>query len=136
MQCNPLTRNDQVTDLGLTIENNLTWKTHINNIVTKANKKLWLIIRCLGFFAPVNTKRLTYVSLVWSVLEYASCLWSPISKELIKSLETIQRKATNLILNNPFHDAPNHLSYKQQLKELNLLPFGVSQRDWGHNTLS
>ena len=118
----PLTRSDHANDLGLTIESDMSWKTHIKNITGKANRQLWLIIRCLGFFAPIKAKRLAYISLVRSVLEYATTLWSPLAKELIKNIETIQRKATNLILNNPRHDEDNHLSYKQCLIELNLFP--------------
>jgi hypothetical protein len=113
---------NDMLDLGVTITTDFKWSTHINNICKKAEGRLWLIIRTLGFFSPIIAKKTAYIALIRSILEYSSQIWNPKYKNLQKSLEDIQRKATNYILNNPRYDHPDHINYKTRLLTLNLLP--------------
>jgi hypothetical protein len=102
-------------DLGLTVTDTLSWKPHIANVVSKANKLLGLVKRTLGFRAPLKSKLLLYKSLVMSTLNYASIIWSPDKGDLIL-LESVQRRATKYILNDYDSD------YKTRLARLDLLP--------------
>ena len=79
-------------------------------------------MRALGFHAYQKTKRTCYLTMVRSILEYGSPIWSPSYKYLIIAVESIQRRATNYILKNPKRPSPLHRNYKQRLLELNLLP--------------
>ena len=108
------------TDLGITVQNNLKWDKHISEIVARANKILWCIIRCLGHQAPLEAKRTAYLSLVRSVLEYASVVWSPITKNNLQLIESVQRRATKYICN--YHYLENPLCYKDRLTQCNILP--------------
>jgi exonuclease III len=117
-----LPHSEQAPDLGITITQSLNWNSHINTITNKALKRMWFLIRTLGFNAPQKAKLTTYITLVRSVLEYCTPIWNPTTKENIKQLETAQRKSTNYILNNPKRPSPNHIDYKTRLTTLKLLP--------------
>ena len=92
---------EKVTDtkyLGVTLQNNMKFDTHIDNICTKANKMLGLLRRNLKS-APSKTKELGYKSVVRPILEYASSVWDPHSKKDIRKIEKIQRRAARFVLN-------------------------------------
>ena len=118
----PLTRTKSVNDLGVQVTTSLKWNEHLTKIISKANQRLWITIRTLGFEAPILAKKTTYVALVRPHLEYNTIIWSPTTKELILSLERTQRKATNFILSNPKRPSPQHMEYRERLLTCNLLP--------------
>ena len=111
-----------IQDLGITIDNQLSWSNHIYTTIRKAHSRSWLCMRALGFHAHQRAKKTTYITMVRSILEYGSPIWSPTYKYLITALESIQRRATNYILNNPKRPSPLHIDYKQRLQQLKLLP--------------
>jgi hypothetical protein len=122
MENSPIKQELIMNDLGINIATNLRWTKHINTIVTKAHQRLGLIIRTLGYDAPIQAKKNAYVAMVRSVLEYGSSIWSPTDKETLRKIEKIQRKATNFIVNNPYITKPHYKTYKERLIETNLLP--------------
>jgi len=122
MDSTPLPRITDMNDLGVNINSKLRWNNHITNITKKANQRLWLIKRTIGYRAPVMAKTTTYITMVRSLLEYGTPVWNPSTKDNLTQLETIQRKATNYILNNPPYYALGHIPYKQRLIACNLLP--------------
>ena len=82
--------------LGLTISEDLTWKTHINNISKKANSTLGFIRRNLKN-CPFECRKLAYISLVRSTLEYGSVVWDPYIQQDINAIEKVQRQAARFI---------------------------------------
>jgi hypothetical protein len=80
------------------------------------------LVWTLGFNAPQQAKLTTYLTIVRSILEYCTPVWNTTTKENIKQLESVQRKCTNYILNNPKKPSPLHIDYKTRLTTLNLLP--------------
>jgi len=117
-----LPRETNINDLGIIINKQLKWNAHIDNICTKANQRFWLIIRTLGTNSTQQAKLTTYIVMVRSLLEYATPVWSPTTKENLIRIELIQRKATNYIMSNPPHDNPNHITYKARLIACKILP--------------
>ena len=82
--------------LGLTISDNLKWKTHINNICKKANSTLGFLRRNLRH-CPKPCRKNAYLALVRSKLEYGSIIWDPYNQCDIDRLERIQRSAARFI---------------------------------------
>ena len=111
----PLSRVDEFNDLGVTVSYNLSWKTHVRNIVQNANRLLGLIKRTLTNHAPTKSKLLLYNSLIRPSLLYASTVWFP-DKNDLQLIEGIQRRATKFILNDYYSD------YKSRLINLGLVP--------------
>ena len=85
--------------LGITISIDLQWKTHITNIVKKANSTLGFLRRNLKY-CPEECKRLSYIALVRSTLEYGAIVWDPYKLQDIQSIEKIQRQAARYIKND------------------------------------
>jgi hypothetical protein len=111
-----LERVNEMRDLGVIIDNTLSWNSHIKEIVSSAYRVLYLIKRSIGFNAPVTVKRQLYLTMVRSKLDYCSTVWAGLSKANCIKVEKVQRSATRYILGFP------DLNYKERLSELNLLP--------------
>ena len=78
---------------------------HANTICAKANQKLGFIERNLKG-TPEELKRLAYITLVRSSMEYACTVWDPISlSKDSESLERIQRRAARWIMRKFDHTA-------------------------------
>ena len=86
----------EFSDLGLLMNNKLSWNSHIHvdKISSKANKVLGLIKRNCREFRDVSTLRTLYCTLVRSQLEYGSVVWSPLTARNITKLERAQRRTT------------------------------------------
>jgi hypothetical protein len=116
MNCKILEVCNNIRDIGIMVDSNLNWTSHIEKCVSKASKVMGLVKRTLGYTAPVTVKKQLYVSLVRSGLEYCSQVWSGTTSQNILLIERLQRSATRYILQQP------DLDYKDRLKELKLLP--------------
>ena len=85
--------------LGVYLNHDLKWSHHIDQVAAKAARKLGFV-RCNLRGAPVDCKKLAYVTLVRSGMEYASVIWDPPTKADSNKLEKIQRTAARWILSS------------------------------------
>lgn len=72
--------------LGLNLSSDLSWSSHINQIVKKANTTLGFVKRNLKL-SPSSIKLLAYTSLVLPKIEYASSVWDSHHINLINIFE-------------------------------------------------
>ena len=113
----PLNYNKSTLDLGVTIEQNLKFQQHINQIthrvMIRVNQRANLIHHC---FTSKNTANLAraFKTYVRPLLEYASPVWSPYTKCQIESIEAVQQSFTRCI------PGIQQLSYSKRLQALNL----------------
>ena len=107
---------DTQKDLGVVLFSDLRWKPHYFLITNRAYKMLGLIRRVFSTVTDIYVKRKLYFSLVRSHLLYCSPLWRPHLLVDIKNLETVQRRDTKYIVNNP------NMDYRARLIHLNMLP--------------
>ena len=102
---------ENVRDLGVMVSSDLSWATHIGNMVSKARSTLsWV-------FSVFRTRDKTvmttlYKSLVRSLLEYCCPLWSPTKVTEIQLIEGVQRTFTSRI------GGLQHLDYWERLVQL------------------
>jgi len=88
----PLESVSSVPYLGVHISNTLSWNTHIQETVKKAQRVQNVIRRNL-WSCNEDVKVTAYRSMVRPLLEYASTAWDPMLKKDIYSLERVQRQA-------------------------------------------
>ena len=96
-------------DVGVTINNKLSFDKDITEKVNKANSIIGVIRRTFEYL-NLKTFRMLYVSLVRPHLEYANPVWNPYLKRHIDMIENIQRRATKLI------PGLSDLSYEDRLR--------------------
>jgi len=101
-------------DLGVTTTDNFNWNSHIDIMVSKANRMLGLIKRTCRGLDDTKTLRTLYCALVRSNVEYCIVVWSPYTKKNIEKVEKVQRRATKFILKTEDN-------YETRLKNLNLM---------------
>ena len=80
-------------DLGVTVDSDLKFTTHITNIVKKAKQRSALIHRC---FLSRNIPNLirAFQTYVRPIVEYATHIWSPHFLNSINLIESVQRSFT------------------------------------------
>ena len=100
-------------DLGITVDQNLTFRNHIENIVSRASIRSNLILRC---FVSGDRKLLlkAFTVYVRPILEFDSPVWSPHFHQDIERLESVQRRFTKRLSGLKDYD------YLTRLKMLDL----------------
>ena len=110
-----LTSSEQVLDLGITISFDLSFKNHINNIVSKAFQRSSTLFR--GFTSRhLHLMRNAFITYIRPLLEYNSIILNPVHVYLIDLLESVQRRFSKRIL------AISALPYATRLNLLDLQP--------------
>ena len=100
-------------DIGVIIDDQLEFESHISEKINKANKMFGLLRRS---FNCLDIKNFTclYKTMVRTHLDYASSVWSPYKIKHIEMIENVQRRCTRQL---PYL---KDLSYPERLKKLNL----------------
>ena len=99
--------------LGLTLSKDMTWKTHVSQVITKANRSLGFLIRNLQIRSP-DIKEKAYFGLVRPQVEYASSVWDPYHKNQVHSIEMVQRRTARWVLNR-YHNTSSVTDMLQHL---------------------
>ena len=81
-----------LTQLGLTLNNQMTWDTHIREKCVKTSQRLNILKR-LSFIFPMNAKLQIYLTFIRPILEYASVVFDNCPDEWCEAIERIQRDA-------------------------------------------
>ena len=101
--------------LGITVQSNLKWDKHINDITSKGNKALGFLKRNLKT-SNQQIKTQAHQVLVRSKLEYSCSIWDPHISESIRKIEMVQQRAARYICNR-YH---NTSSVSDMLNIINL----------------
>ena len=94
---------ENVTFLGIVIDNKLNWKAHISHICSKVSKSI-AIIRLLRFIFPKQILKMLYMSLIHSYLNYCNLIWGSAEDGIIKPLFILQKKAIRIINKSHYLD--------------------------------
>jgi hypothetical protein len=121
--------------LGIHMDQNLTWKYHINTIKSKISRSLFALNRVKNIL-PHDILKSLYFSLVQSHLIYGIQAWG--STIHINKLETIQKRAIRII-NNKVYNSHTEPLFRQNeiLKVRDLYKFqnALFAHDYKHNII-
>ncbi len=92
---NKLNEKSNEKDLGVIITTDMCYKTHIQNMVNKALKYYGWQVRTIDSRDSRLIIRL-YKTLICSILQYGSPIWSPHKKHLGDLIEKVQKMSQNL----------------------------------------
>ena len=90
---------DHFKYLGITLQSNLRYDRHIQDITAKANRTLGLLRRNVRTSSP-QLKECAYKALVRSQLEYASTVWSPRQRYFVDDVKKVQLYSARYIYND------------------------------------
>ena len=93
----------ETTVLGVKLEENLNWTSHISYISKKANQRLH-ILRKLKPFLSSNQLHTVYLTHIRSLFDYCSPVFVGIGKGLDKKLQRIANRAHRLIYGNSLRE--------------------------------
>ena len=86
--------------LGINMDKRLTWKTHVDSVISKCQSDLRLlrIVSNNNWGADQKTLKTLYTSLIVSKISYGDILYTTASKTNLKRIDRIQYEATRIIL--------------------------------------
>lgn len=119
LESDTISRTNQFRDLGIIFETTLNFNAHVQSIALKAYRMLGFLHRTTKEFNDINSIKVLYISLVRSILEYCSPVWSPnysLQKNLI---ERIQYKFCRMLFYK-FGVDVNQTNYHDLLSVINL----------------
>ena len=100
---------DEYRFLGVTIDRELRFNTHVKNTILKARKRM-KILKCLAgkdWGQNLETQRALYSTYIRSALEYAAPSWYPwISKTARDKLESVQNECLK-VMTRMAYDSPS-----------------------------
>ena len=110
--------------IGVTISDDLSRSTHIDNITKSANQTLGFLKRNIRVHNK-NLKSVAYKTLVRPQLVYVSTVWSPHTATDIQKVEAVQRRAARLL----YRDYSYTSSVTPMMKDLNWRPLDQRRID-------
>lgn len=110
-------------DLGVIIDNKLSFKSHIDTIVSKASAALGFVKRFCFDINDQSTVKAIYSALVQSKLDYCSTVWLTIPSTRADRIESVLRQFTMYACREYPNEANNyHISpYISRLERLNMI---------------
>ena len=102
-----LAQKQQVKFLGVYLDENLSWKSHINHVSKKISKSIGIIFRARLHLSS-KTKLLLYYTLIYPYLNYCNLVWSSTFTSHLNRLFLLQKRIVRILTNSDFlaHTAP------------------------------
>ena len=101
--------------LGVFIDENLTWSSHIDHLCSLISSKIFLL-RQLSDYVPVEIRKLFYQGYSLPYKDYGSITWGSAAGIHIERLSKLQKRAARIFLNAEFN-----VPSAQMFQELGLL---------------
>jgi hypothetical protein len=107
-----LERVNKTKFLGVTIDDNLTWKNHIDNVGKNISKGVGIINK-LKHFVPEKVLYSLYCTLILPYINYGIIAWGSSCKTHLDKIYKLQKKAVRNISNSHYlsHSAPLFKKY-------------------------
>ena len=79
------------------MQNDLKWKSHVQDIVKKASKRIYFMSACRKANLPSNIVLTTYCTKIRLILEYAAPIWAGLPYYLKEDIERVQNRCLDII---------------------------------------
>ena len=97
--------------LGLIISSNLSWEEHVNAITSRASQHLYFLHLLKRVWVSMDNLIRVYCSLIRPTVEYACQVWhGDLTKDKTKSIESIQKRALDIIMPDTEYDLALQIS--------------------------
>ena len=123
--------------LGILIDDNLSFKSHIHYLESKLSRSVGVISR-LRYFLPSSTLINLYYSLIHSHLLYGLPVWASTYKTYLTKIRVLQNKAISIISETTYKERISPYYYKLQILKLDdLYQFELAKfmHQYTHNKL-
>lgn len=117
-----------IKDLGIFFDSQLSFRPHYDYISKKGLQLLGFVTRNTRHFKRPNTFLTLYYSLVRSILEYGSAVWSPFYEVHIQTIERVQKRCLK-IMTYKFGYGRTLSSYSERLKTFNVVPLETRRKE-------
>lgn len=87
---------EQHKHLGISITSDFTWQSHVDNILTKVNFRLF-ILRKYKYILSRDTLEAIYFSFIRPLLEYGNVVWDNMSEKLKTRIEKVHLEAARIV---------------------------------------
>ena len=108
---------DEVSFLGVILDTNLTWKSHISHVSRKMSKSIG-IIKKAGFCLPTRSLISLYYTLVYPYMQYCILVWGSTYPSNLNRIALLQKRMIRIVYKTSY-DAHTYPIFK----ELEILPF-------------
>ncbi len=124
---NLISQKKTVKFLGVCIDENLRWKSHINHVYKKISKSIGIIFRS-RFYLCNKTKISLYYTSIYPYLIYCNTVLSSTYKTNLNRIFLLQKRIVRILTNSEFraHTAPLFRELKL-LDIYNLNPFYIAK---------
>ena len=110
----PLPIKYEIKLLGVYLNAQLNWDTHMDHLITKANRMIYVLYRANQFGFTTDTTLYLYQVYIRTGLEYAAPVWhAGLTEQQKTMLERIQKRCFRIILGDRYE------SYQEALLQLN-----------------
>ena len=82
--------------LGIIVDDEISWKPHINYISSKISKSIALL-RILKYTFPKHILKTLYMTLIYPYFNYCNIIWGAADQTAIEPLTKLQKKAIRII---------------------------------------
>ena len=91
----PCIKNDKI--LGVVVDNNLSWSSHIDNICKKIKSNLWLLTRIKEYLSGDHRIQF-YKTYTQPHIDYCNIVWGGTSPSNLDRIFRLQKRACKVIL--------------------------------------
>ena len=113
----PIEHVSSVKSLGIFIDKNLRWQTHIDKLSKKVASGIGAIKR-IRSFVPPSTLHYIYNALIQSHFDYCNLVWGNCGKTLFDRLQKLQNCAARVLTNSSYDADANPLIRQLDWRDL------------------
>ena len=113
----PLEKVTSVKSLGIFIDENLRWQTHIDKLSKKIASRIGAVKR-IRDFVPTPTLHCIYNALIQSQFDYCNIVWCNCGKTLFDRLQKLQNRAACVLTISRYDADANRIFRQLNWKDL------------------